>query len=1181
VNYTFSNNIFRGLLFFFFLNYLFSDDRLFLKQADILESKKLKGENIKMISGDVIFTKGDLILNCQQGQHIEKLGIVILHDEVSSTKEDLSFTADTLKFYSIKNQLLGIGRSHAWTPEYDLKADSITLFTTQDSGIASGNVTLIQNGQVLTAEKIIYKNYPNLGEISYTAFGNVIIKDSVVTATSGTAKYSGIDQNTYLNKNPKIFDNDRVLIGDEIKLEYYKNTLKNIYIPSNAIAKTQKKGFTTIESDSSKEMKETFFNDKMEGKELFGSFSDGILDSLLIYGMSKTFYNVFEDSLYKGNNSVSGDTIIIGFSDNKLNSIIVVGGAEGTYLPDPATNKISLPVKYSADMMKYLFKNKKTDLYGNSSIHHENTTLESGYININWENDILSAYPNSNNNIKNEPILFPIIKEKNKDPMSGSQMTYNLKTKKGRIKKGSTKADDGYYTGNRIQNESSKTAFIENSTYTTCNLDTAHFHFESKNMKIIQNDIVVARPIILHISQIPVLGIPFGIFPHKGGQRHSGWIMPSYGDNKNRGQYIQGLGFYWAPSDYWDSKLTMGFADKQGYTFNVNTQYKLRYKFNGSLNFFNRQFLSGTKNIADIFGDKKTSTTVRWNHKQEMRNDQSLNANITYSTSGDYNKKYGLTETERMDQKAISNISYSKRWPESKNSVSFSYYSNQDLLIKDKIDDNSKYYIKPNRKGTQINSKNQTFPKFSFRHGQSNLFSTTAIDKKWFNTITWNYGLNYTNIERIYFESVEIDSNVFSWKNDNLSENKINDENNGWIHTTSINAPQKLFKYISINPRLSLKSAWVNKTYDGIWNDSLNVFDKIENNGFATRTTGSFSLNSSTQIYGLVPIPFGPVKSIRHVMSPTIGYSWTPDFSEDFLGKDLRYVRRRSIENNEEKIFDRFSGTIAGNTPKSEQKSMTFGINNIFQAKVLKAEEEKKVDLLNWRINSGYNFAAESQKFSNIRSSVRSKILGKLNVDLSMTHDLYDFDVKKNKRLPSLNKNSSGRVSPRLINTRLSTSFRIKGKKWEESELVDDMINDTTTTENDLEEESHLNTVPRNIQSSINNNQLWSTNISLSYSLNALNPNKTSKTFWANSNSIINITNNWKVSYRARFDLIQRDLVNHSFSVYRDLHCWELSLNWTPNGIGQGINFKINVKSPTLKDLKLEKKGGVYSGAGI
>ena len=1166
-------------MFFFFLSNLFSDDRLFLKQANMLESKRVKEKNVKEISGDVIFTKGDLTLKCQKGQHIENLGIVILYDEVSSTKEELSFVADTLKFYSVENQLLGIGNSHAWTPEYDLKADSIIIFTKQDSGIASGNVTLIQNGQVLTAEKIVYKSYPDLGEISYTAFGNVVIKDSVVTATSGIARYSGIDQNTYLNKNPKIFDEDRVLIGDEIKLEYHENILRSIYIPSNAIATIQKEGFVKIESDSSKQMEKIFFNDEMEGKELFGSFSEGALDSLAIYGMSKTLYNVFEDSSYKGNNIVSGDTTFIDFSNNKLNSIVVVGGAEGIYLPDPSTNNISFPVKYSADKMKYLFKNKKTDLYGNSIINHDNTSLESGYININWENDILSAYPNSNSDLKKELLLFPIIKEKNKDPMTGSQMTYNLKTKKGRIKKGSTRADDGYYTGKKIQNESSKIIFIENSTYTTCDLDTAHFHFESKNMKIVQNDIVVARPIILHISQIPVLGIPFGIFPHKGGQRHSGWIMPSYGDNKNRGQYIQGLGFYWAPNDYWDSKLTMGFGDKQGYTFKVNTQYNLRYKFNGSLNFFNRQFLSGTKNITDIFGDKKTSTTVRWNHKQIMRNNQSLNANITYSTSGDYNKKYGLTESERMDQKAISNISYSKRWPEAKNSISLSYYANQDLLIRDKIDENSKYYINPNRKGTQINSKNQTFPKFSFRHGQSDLFSTTAIDKKWFNTITWNYGLNYSNIKRVYYESVEIDSNMFSWKNEDLVENKINDENNGWIHTSSINAPQKLFRYISINPRLSLKSAWVNKTYDGIWNDSLNVFEKIEKNRFATRTTGSFSLNSSTQIYGLIPIPLGPVKSIRHVMSPTIGYSWTPDFSENFLGKDLRYFRKR-FTGDEEKILDRFSGTIAGNTPKSEQKSMTFGINNIFQAKILKSKEEKKVDLLNWRINSGYNFAADSLKFSNIRSSVRSKILGKLNVDLGMTHDLYNFDVEKNKRLASWNKNSSGKIVPRLVNARLSTSFKIKSKKWDENELGDNLIQDTTITEENLEEIG-LNTVPRNIQNSISNNQLWSTNISLSYSLDALNPDRTSKTFWANSNSIINITNNWKVSYRARFDLMERDLVNHSFSIYRDLHCWELSLNWTPNGIGQGINFKINVKSPTLKDLKLEKKGGVYSGAGI
>ena len=116
------------------------------------------------------------------------------------------------------------------------------------------------------------------------------------------------------------------------------------------------------------------------------------------------------------------------------------------------------------------------------------------------------------------------------------------------------------------------------------------------------------------------------------------------------------------------------------------------------------------------------------------------------------------------------------------------------------------------------------------------------------------------------------------------------------------------------------------------------------------------------------------------------------------------------------------------------------------------------------------------------------------------------------------------------------------------------------------------------MRNTLSGKNLWSTNISLSYSYTATNPEDPRKTFWVNTNSSFNVTQKWRVSYRARFDMIQRDLVSHSFSVHRDLHCWELSLNWTPSGLGQGINFKLNVKSPTLKDLKLEKKSGVFSG---
>lgn len=117
-----------------------------------------------------------------------------------------------------------------------------------------------------------------------------------------------------------------------------------------------------------------------------------------------------------------------------------------------------------------------------------------------------------------------------------------------------------------------------------------------------------------------------------------------------------------------------------------------------------------------------------------------------------------------------------------------------------------------------------------------------------------------------------------------------------------------------------------------------------------------------------------------------------------------------------------------------------------------------------------------------------------------------------------------------------------------------------------------------NMKSTLGGNKLWSSNLSLSYSYSATNPLNPTRTFWVNTNSTINVTQNWGVSYRARFDMIQRDLVSHSFSLQRDLHCWELSLRWTPSGYGQGINFKLNVKSPTLRDIKIEKKSGVFSG---
>jgi hypothetical protein len=229
-------------------------------------------------------------------------------------------------------------------------------------------------------------------------------------------------------------------------------------------------------------------------------------------------------------------------------------------------------------------------------------------------------------------------------------------------------------------------------------------------------------------------------------------------------------------------------------------------------------------------------------------------------------------------------------------------------------------------------------------------------------------------------------------------------------------------------------------------------------------------------------------------------------------------------------------------------------------------------------MSTNYNFAAEEFQLSNLQSSLRAN-LATLNLDLSMTHDFYQYDTENNQRLNSLKFNTGGFPVPRLINARISTGFKFVGKKLKQTGLTDTEL-DTMATEDtlvvdeldDFGQYDPLEQVTKPLEGAT----LWSTNINLSYAYNSSNPSNPTKTFWLNGNSSIQVTDNWRVQHTARFDLIQKTMISQSFSIYRDLHCWEMSISWTPGGFGQGLYLKINVKSPSLKDLKIEEKGGIY-----
>ncbi len=1151
------------------------DDRLRLQQADLLENKSINGQATQFLTGNVVFLKGKMTIRCDRAQYREKTGQGLLIGNVVMDKEGQNLIADSVHYDSPNDIFICYNSVHIWNEDYDLTADTIIYYSELDSGIASGNSKMIQQNQTITAQQLQYAKQEGEDAVSYTAENDVKIVENGRIATCGLAMYDVRNDRTWLRIKPQLKEEGRILEGSEIQMFYENDVLDYVYIPSNAHAVNAASGFreTEIDENDSTILKRTSvaFDDDMTGSVLKGYFIEGSLDSVRLEGMATTLYHVFEDSVYQGNNLASGDTIILSFkkkdsAEVNLENIFISGGSRGVFTPDTSNKDMETPVIYTSDEILYDMHTETTDLTGEANIKYTDVDLSSGFINVDWNKNLLKAFPTAPLDTIAEP-KKPTIIERGRDPMVGDTLVYNLKSRKGRVKQGRSKADDGYYTGNEIRNNDKKVYYIENSSYTTCDLETPHFHFESTNMKIINQDKVIARPIVLYISRIPIIALPFGIFPHKSGGRHSGWIMPGYGENSLRGQYINNLGYFWAPSDHWGTKFTMSFGDRQGFVFNFDNHYRLRYKFNGSLRFQSRQLLSATDNITEIGSERSSSYQVRWGHSQKLRHNQSLNVNANYSTSGEFSRKYTSDPQQRMSQQqTISNATYSKRWPSIQASMSMNLSSTSNLMADDKIDSNSVFYTKPTRDDMQTNITTSTLPSMSFNLGQRNFFPNKGRDQRWFNNITWRYNTSLTNKERLYYESEEImiddTTSIFQWKD---GSQQFRD--NVMRHSMSINSPTKIFRYITFNPSISLKSDWVNRTFSGHLDSTTNSIIPTEVPGFATRTTGNFGVSLNTQIYGLFPFNIGKLIAVRHVLSPSIGYSYKPDFSKPVFGNDLGYFETFNDTTGKELYHDRFSGTLAGGTSHNESQSMTFSVNNNFQAKIKEGEKDKIVNLFSWRMGTSYNFVAEQFKLNNLSTSIRSKI-GPSNIDLRMTHDFYKYNTELNQRVNEIRRNDDGIPVPRLTRMNLSTGFQLSGQRFESKSTASDTINSNALAD------SLPALSPLGKKEGGTKGKLWSARFSMGYSLTQSNPDFAKETFWLNTNSTINITKNWRISYNARFDLMENELISHRFSIQRDLHCWELSLNWTPSGYANGFYLRINVKSPTLRDLKIEQRGG-------
>ena len=723
--------------------YLLADERLRLVQADVLENVIKNGIAVQILTGDIIFKKGALTLSCDFAHYTEKTGQGFLIGNAKAEKDSVTITADTLNFISPTDKLIANGNAHVWDNDFDLTSNSIIYFTKIDSGRAIGKAKLVQKNQEIIADTLNYSKPVEKESASYAAIGNVTIISDARIITCGRAFYELETEIAQLTNEPKITSDEEVLSGDEINVHFKDEELQYLFILSGAKAYSIHQNKTLGE-----------YKDDMTGKILKAYFIEGELDSMRLEGMATTLYHVFNDTIYEGVNVTSGDTISLQFTDQELQQIYVSGGARGTYTPDSSNKSLDNIIRYSANNIDYQIPEETTHLIGNAQVDYTDMTLTAGFIGVNWQTNILDALPKAANDSTSREIK-PTIKEGGQEPMYGDAMKYDLQTQRGKILHGKTKAEDGYYTSSEIRNENKDVFYMKQSIYTTCDLDTPHFHFASSKMKMIHNDKVIAKPITLYLAQIPIISLPFAVLPQQKGGRQSGWIMPSYGTSSLRGHYLDGLGYFWAFNDYFDSRLLVSLADLQGIRLKLTNRYNVRYKYSGNLHLETRQYLSsGEKDIFNIFGPRKKDYVVKWSHKQLLRGNQSLNVNASYYSNSDYNYVTSLDPIKRMNQQAISNATYSKRWPKSNNSISINLSSNTDLMADRKIELGSAFYQKPIKAGTKLSITTMTLPKFSLRHGQRPIFPTKSSDKSWYNNITWSYSSNFTNKNKSYYRSL-------------------------------------------------------------------------------------------------------------------------------------------------------------------------------------------------------------------------------------------------------------------------------------------------------------------------------------------------------------------------------------------------------------------------------------------
>ena len=865
---------------------------------------------------------------------------------------------------------------------------------------------------------------------------------------------------------------------------------------------------------------------------------------------------------------------LVSYSQQESDSLTELMASDTIVLDDvdSINNKkdIETTINYSSiDSIFYDLKTQTIKLYGKSKIDYGDINLEAHEILVDWNEQIIDA--NYMTDSTGKKVGKPVFTEDNQS-YETDKITYNFESRKAKIKGIVTQLDDAYMQGEDVKKNEQDELFIHEAKYTTCNLANPHFHISSKKIKVIPGKKVVSGPFHLKFGNVPTpLGFIFGMFPQPK-KTVSGIIMPNYGEEKMRGFYLRDGGYYFAISDNLDLRLTGDIYSKGSYGLTLGTNYKKRYAYSGNLRFnFNKSKMGDFENPAT-----SNDFSFSWSHTPDSRGKSSrFSSSVNFQTNS-YNQNKNLVYSnfnESINAQFNSNISYSKTFKGSPFNFSANLRHSQNvqtkkvnLTLPDVSYNMSRIY--PFKNVGKIGKS--ALGKLSISHR-----FTGKIDLSNGSVGSSFSGINVINSSNNFSEQIEFN---FDNINSILDRSKI-----GGKHTIPISTSFNLLKYFTVSPSINYNEIWYFKKLNYTYNEIENGIEIDTTNAFSRAWSYSSAFSMSTRVYGTVFFKKGKIKAIRHVISPEISFSFSPDFTKPKYGY---YENIQINETGEKKLLSKYENFLYGTPRIGSSASMNFYLGNNLEMKVLDKNDTisgtKKIKIFeNLSFSSSYNFLADSFNLNPIRFSTRTSFFKRLiNLSVSGNIDPYSYKLDSiselsngtkmiyQRRINEMSfKNNQGIGSLAFIN--IALGFRFSAKDFQ-GDAKEEEKESTFGTRQEID---YINS---NIAEYIDFNVPWSLNASYNLNRRKIGFRDPTITQTLTLSGDLSLSEKTKLSFRSGYDFKNKMFTQTSINATRDLHCWRINFSWVPFGRFQSYNLSINAVSALLQDLKLEKRSRFF-----